>query len=508
MRKGNSTYALRTWWGKMIVALCISFILILSIAQIYPTKQVKTQASMDEFTSHLDNRIPVIMNDYNIPGANILMVKSGKIVWNKAYGFANIDKKIKMSNENYFRVQSISKSVTAWGIMKLADQGKIELDTPIEQYIKSWEFPESQFSEEKITVRHLLTHTAGLYIGDFLTRYSPTGNIPDLKENLLNEAIMKNEPGRSFSYSNVGYNMLELLIEEVSGREYSEYMEQEIMIPLGMHHSNFELKEEFSSKIPTGYNLVGDAIPIYVYSHKASGGLFATAEDIANFLIAEIALSTDTEKVLSTQYVNEITKLQVYDLGFYNIVFDGYGFGHYIEILTDGKKMISHGGQGTGWMTHFHASPETGDGIVILTNSQRSWPFIAYILSDWSKWSGLSSLGMERIIIGIKLLWFFIFIVWSVVFYQLWRITEGLALKERRFAKLSKRNLSSRVLPFILSIAIAIVLLWCVSQDYLFISSVFPIVSKWLCISMSFLSIILLLMALAPKQKIINNRFK
>ena len=134
----------------------------------------------------------------------------------------------------------------------------------------------------------------------------------------------------------------------------------------------------------------------YIYPEKASGGLFATAGDIALFAVAEMkgnpVLSTEHIELMYSPYSNKI--------GVYGMVFDGYGFGHYIETLPNGLRSVSHGGQGNGIMTHFQAVPETGDAIVILTNSQRSWPFIAYLLSAWAQWRAFPSVGMGRIIWG------------------------------------------------------------------------------------------------------------
>jgi hypothetical protein len=185
------------------------------------------------------------------------------------------------------------------------------------------------------------------------------------------------------------------------------------------------------------------------------------------------------------------------DLGFYSLVFDSYGFGHYLEDLPNGMQAVSHGGQGTGWMTHFHAVPELGDGIVILTNSQRSWPFISYILSDWAQWSGFS-VGMSMIVWGQYALWILIGVMWVIFFYWLWQLAERLFSKSLRFAPLKKKRRFRRLLMACSSLVMFAGLIWAVSQDYLFISSVFPIASVWLGISVIALAIVMLLLALFP----------
>lgn len=484
-------------WIRLFVLLIITAIFIISTAKIYPNRQVH-EGSFASFTLHLDERIPVMMKDYDIPGANIALVKDGETVWTKAYGYADIDTGRMMTTKDRLRVQSISKSVTAWGIMKLIEQGEIDLDRPVVHYLTSWNFPDTTFSKEQITVRQLLSHTSGMYIGDFLTRYSPRDQIPALEDNLSIEALLTQEPGLSFSYSNVGYNVLELLIEEVTGRDFAEYMKKEVLIPLGMRGASFNWSADFDPPVPNGYNLKGEAIPVYVYSHKASGGLFATVDDIAAFIAAGMQ-NESGHHVIDTESMKAMYTPTAEDIGVYNLVFDAYGFGHYIENLTNGYHAVAHGGQGTGWMTHFHAVPETGDGIVILTNSQRSWPFIAYILSDWAKWNDLSSVGMGNIILAKNLLWILIGIVWFVVLWKTWGLITGLVFRRRHFAPMCNQSRLLRILQSCLAMIILGILFWCTRQDYLMITSVFPVTSTWLGVSAFAVASVLMISALFPK---------
>jgi len=488
-----------TFKRPLAVVLIISFILVMSVAKFRTTKEVEKSASLAKFTDYLDERIPALMKNYEVPGVNIALVRRGKTAWSKAYGYADLEVGRKMTTDTYCRVESISKSVTAWGVMKLVEQGKIELDKPVRLYIKNWEFPESKYPTGKITVRQLLSHSAGMPLGTIGVRYSPEENIPLLEESLSKDAILKQEPGLSFSYSNTGFNLLELLIEEVTGRDFAEYMAEEVLIPLGMYRSGFTWSKEWVPAVPVGYDLKGNPVPVYVYPDKASGGLFATVEDIATFVTAGMTnFSRTGYEVLSARSINKLYTPVVKIPGLYGFAFDSYGFGHFIESLADGKKAVSHGGQGSGWMTHFHSVPETGDGIVILTNSQRSWPLIAYLLSDWAEWCGFSSVGMSQIIRGQKVLWTLIGLFLFILLWQVWRLGRGLISGRRKFAPLSKE---SRLLRFVQSSVFIILitgLLWSVNQDYLFISSVFPIASGWLGFSIFLSAVVLLLSALFP----------
>ena len=455
--------------------------------------------SLNKFTVQLNQRIINLMEVYDIPGVNIALVQKGKMVWAKAFGYADFENKRKMTTDTYCRVESISKSVTAWGVMKLAEQGDLELDTPIVHYLKTWSFPESNFQTSAITIRQLLSQTSGMPLGTIGVRYSPYENRPSLKEVLTRDAVLEREPGQSFSYSNTGFNLLELLIEEVTGRDFAEYMQLEILNPLGMEHSSFNWSESFEPPVPFGYDAKNSPVPVYVYPDKAAGGLFSTVEDIATFISAGMTgFSSSGLNVLKAQNINQLYTPEAEIPGFYGIVFDSYGMGHFIEGLPNGEKAVSHGGQGSGWMTHFHSIPETGDGIVILTNSQRSWPFFAHILSDWARWNSFPSVGMGKIILGTKILWAFIgaLFLWSL--WKIWRLAKGLASGTRNFSPMSKRHRSFRWGQILVSIGIIAILVWSINQPYLFVSSVFPIAANWLGGSLLLVALVLLWSACFP----------
>ena len=490
---------------KFFMAMLVSMLLIFA-TQSAAAEGNRERIPLQQFTFYLDEQVPLLMNAYGIPGVSMALIQNGEIVWTSAYGLADVEKGRKMTTDTRCRVESISKSVTAWGVMKLVEQGKIELDMPVQRYLKNWQFPRSEFSTEKITVRRLLSHNAGLPLGTIGVRYAPGQDILSLAEYLNDEAVLQQEPGAAFSYSNTGFNLLELLIEEVTGRDFSEYMAAEVLHPLGMNHSSFTWSAKWNPPVPNGYDLSGRAIPVYVYPDKASGGLFATVEDIALFVSAGMTrYSRKGWGVLSPQSINALYTETVPIPGPFGFAFDAYGLGHFIENLADGRMAVAHGGQGSGWMTHFHSVPQTGDGIVILTNSQRSWPFIALILNDWTNWRGLPSLGMYQIIRGRKILWGLIALIMLAVLWQAIRLGTGILSGLRRFTPLSKKSGFVQIMQYATSAVALAALIWSANQDYLFISSLFPVVSGWLGWSALVLAALLLLSAVFPYREV--NRY-
>ena len=484
---------LRKRWAKPFIAFIIAAAVVSATVIVFPIGS----APEDALSAYLDTRIPAIMDAYDIPGTCVALIDDGAPVWSKAYGYADVGAGRKMTTDDYMRVQSISKSVTAWGVMTLAEQGRIDLDAPASRYLESWTLPDSPYPND-ITVRQLLTHTAGLDIGNFLVRYDPRGDVPPLRESLSGDVKYMREPGAAFAYSNTGYNMLELLIEDVTGRDFAEYMQQEIMRPLGMADATFEWNADFSPPVPYGYGTDGEAVPVYVYPEKGSGGLFATVDDIAAFAAAGMKGSGQT--VVNEQSVGAIYSPAADDLGMYSLAYDAYGFGHYIETLPDGAYAVAHGGQGTGWMTHFQSVPNTGDGIVILTNSQRSWPMISYIIGDWARWCSLPNAGMGRIALCVYAMWVLIFLVWLFALWQALRIIVGVIERQRCFAPLSRHRRGRRIAVLIIAAVISVTLIWCAAQDYLLITSIFPVAAVHLAISGIAAAAVLLMSALLPEK--------
>lgn len=468
--------------------------------------KLKAQDSLEQFSAFLDGRIPELMEKYDIPGVSMALVHKGRPVWSKAYGYADLQQKRPMTVDAICRVESISKSVTAWGVMRLVEQGFIDLDAPAQTYLPDFRLPQSEPSGQQITVRRLLSGNAGLPLGTIgkSVEYAPQSPMPTLPDFLKIEVRLLNEPGAGFMYSNVGFNLLELLIEEVTGQDFAEFMAQEVLAPLGMNFSSFAWQEQFQSAIPNGYELNGAVVPPYVYPAKASGGLFATAKDIACFVSAGMTRSQIDHNVLMKESIAQIHTPQVKIPGLFGFVADHYGFGHFIETLADGRTAVWHGGQGHGWMTHFHAIPESGDGIVILTNSQRSWPFMAQVLTDWSKWLGIKPVKMGRITLATKALWALIGFVLLISLLQAYRLITGLLSGTRKLAPFAPPYRFWRLLQFLFGLIIFGTLAWSVSQPYLFISAIFPQGVFWGGISLLAFSMINMITALFPVKKMIK----
>ena len=326
--------------GLLILAAAAAAVLIPNLRK--ETEPVP--GSVDAWARAMDGQVPALLEQYKIPGVSLALIREGKTVWSAAYGYAELDPLRPMTVDTPCRVESISKSVTAWGVMKLVQQGLVDLDAPAASCLDGWALPKTPFDEEKVTVRRLLNHTAGMPLGTIGVRYDPDGPLPDLEEHLSREAVLFREPGLGFSYSNAGYNVLELLVEKVTGENFADYMDREVLSPLGMNRSSFLWDRSWTPAVPDGHDIDGTAYPAYVYPDKASGGLFAPVEDVAAFVSASLSLfDLRGTGVLNSGSIETIHSDQAKLTGYYSLVFDGYGFGHFTEVFPDGVRGVSHG---------------------------------------------------------------------------------------------------------------------------------------------------------------------
>ena len=260
-----------------VVGVTLTALVLLGIAAVQlllPDTSVHKGEALEDYTAYLDQRIPALMRRYDIPGVSLALVKDGKIVLTQAYGYADVQTGRKLTKDNLMRMQSISKSVTAWGVMKLVEQGKIDLNAPVTQYIKSWNFPKSKYPTDQITIRQLLSHTAGMPLGDVLGVCCPTDDKPSLGESLTRTADpLSASRDRDFPIRMYATTCWSFSIEEVTGRDFEEYMTDEVLRPLGMQHATFSWSESIDPPMPNGYSNNAEAVPVYVYPEKASCGL-------------------------------------------------------------------------------------------------------------------------------------------------------------------------------------------------------------------------------------------
>lgn len=442
-------------------------------------------AAAAELAARLETAMPTLLKRFGVPGAALALIVDGEPVWEAAFGRADRERGVPLRADAYFRAESISKSLAAWGAVRLALDGRLDLDAPAGPALAAAGFLAAAAWDPGVSARALLRADAGLPLGAIgpAAEYRPGGPVPSLADFLQSEPRPLRGPGEGFEYSNLGYNALELLMEGAAGRSFAAYMAEAILSPLGMAAASFAWNDAIAARLATGYDLAGRPVGPYVYPAAAAGGLFVTVGDVARFAAASAragragsggpgAAPADPAFPLPPSAVAEIQGAAVPMRGVFGFVADAYGYGHFVETLADGKAAVWHGGQGHGWMTHFHAVPSTGDAIVILTNSQRSWPLIASALALWADGRGLARPKFARI---ATLYGLFAALAWAALVLAL--LIAGLRMAACFPARRGLRarvGTPARVLRALAAAAALAVVAWAATRPYLMLSSIFP----------------------------------
>ena len=313
-----------------------------------------------------------LVDKYDVQGASVALIQNGEVTEYRNYGVSNIEEKTPVTNKTVFKIASISKTVTAYGIMKLVDEKKLDLDVPISTYLKRWQLPDTEFDEDKVTLRTLLSHTSGVTDS---SEQGYTEPLPDIATALERRNVhLKREPGTEFEYSSfAGLGICQLIIEEVTGERFEDYMKSQIFEPLGMESANYGVKAENGFVMATPYAGFHKAVEPEQIVMNGAGGVNIDNEDFTKFVIN-----------LMDYYDGgnlEMFQAQPATGSIHGV----YGLGIIPTTLENGKTIYHHNGTLTGWNAEFAFEPKSKSGIVILTNSDKGFYFTYEALGEWSR---------------------------------------------------------------------------------------------------------------------------
>ncbi|MFN7253496.1 MAG: serine hydrolase domain-containing protein [Anaerobacillus sp.] len=344
-------------------------------------------SDLDKLIKDVETKTEKMLSKYKIPGAAISVLEDGQVTWIGTFGYADLDDNRKVDQNTVFQVASISKSVTALAVMKLVEDGLINLDDPIENYITSWQLPESEYDQKAITVRGLLSHTSGLSVGGGYPGYEPNTQLPTLEQSLSGigggskPVELEYEPGARYSYSGGGYNLLQLMIEEVTGEDFHLYLNEVVLAPLGMENSSFQWDDHLQDKTAKAYDVKLKLLPNYLFIEKAAAGLYTTIEDMNKFVIAEIN-SFHGSEILEANTAQEMFTPILEVRGLQSFINDETALGHFINHVNN-SIIVTHDGGNNGWRAHFSMEPQSGNGIIVLTNGNNGNYLLNELISAW-----------------------------------------------------------------------------------------------------------------------------
>ena len=310
-------------------------------------------------------RVDQIMKEFdrNVPGAVVGVYKDGQPLFTKGYGLANLDYDIPYSPETRTNIGSTSKQFTCFGLMLLVDQGLVDLDSSVQTYL-----PDVKKFDEEVTVRNLMTHTSGYR--EFLNLILLTGrkiytgsNIErhELIEIINRQPELQNEPGGEWNYNNTAYGLLTMIIENVSGMDFVDYMNEKVFEPLGMINTQFRANQDIIIKQrAAGYGINNDGYFEVrdLGGAMGAGAVYTTATDMMNWF-----RNFKTYKVGSEDIFNQMTTPFILNNGEET----GYGFGLFADEY-EGLKQIHHGGADIAHRSMFTYFPDIDAGVIVFSN--------------------------------------------------------------------------------------------------------------------------------------------
>jgi CubicO group peptidase (beta-lactamase class C family) len=335
--------------------------------------------------AHADTAFDLLerMRFYHVPGVSVAVIDNERVVWAKGFGVKTFARTERVDTSTLFLAGSISKPVFATGLLALVQQGKLNLDEDVNHYVHSWQLPASQFTrEQKVTLRRLLSHNAGLTVWGF-PGYEIGTPLPTIQQVLngekpANTPPVRNDtfPGARWRYSGGGITIAQLVATEVSGESFPALMRRLVLQPAGMVHSTYENPpppayarfaafghERPDTPVPGGY---------HVYPEMAAAGLWTTPSDLARWAIAITrSYNGESSRILSRQMTKQMLTPQVEVGGPAGPVRTYWGLG--VQLQGDGDSLhFSHGGRDEGFVANLVMWPKQRRGIVIMTNGVSS----------------------------------------------------------------------------------------------------------------------------------------
>lgn len=342
------------------------------------------------------------MKFYNISGISIAVIDNYKIDWAKGYGWADIEEKKPVTEKTLFQAASISKSLNAVGVLKLVQDKAIDLNTDINRYLTSWQFPyDSITGDNKITLSNLLSHTAGLNVQGF-PGYEMSETLPQLTEILngikpSNTPAIKSQftPGVRFQYSGGGVTISQQIVTDVTKQPYDIWMWENVLQPLGMKNSSFSQPPAADKKdlLASGYHIDGKMVTgkYHIYPEEAAAGLWTNPSDLCRYIIeTQLSLEGKSQRVLSS----DLTKLRL------TPYIDGSSaLGVFID-NRGGSKYFQHTGGNDGFTCLYYGSQNGGKGVVIMSNSDNGSILeeIANSVASVYKWNDFYKPVMKNVV--------------------------------------------------------------------------------------------------------------
>jgi len=349
----------------------------------------------------LDELIQKTITTFDVPGMSVGVIKDGKVIYSKGFGVRSLNSKLPMTPETLVGIASNSKGFTCTALAILADEGKLNWDDKVTKFLPDFKMYDDYVTRE-ITIKDLVTHRAGLGLGQGDLMFFPDGGNISSEQLIHNVRYLK--PAHSFrntmDYNNIMFIVAGEIIHKISGKSWAEFIEERIMKPVGMTASfgSYNRAKSVENKIDAHAPVDGKAIAVphdWNETANPAGGILSNITDMttwANFLMNGF-VTKDGKRLVSEKNANILWQIQqpipVAAKNSYDTKFNGYGLGWFISDVK-GHRQIQHSGGLIGTVTQFTLIPDMNLGIVVLTNQQSGMAFTTITNSIKDSYLGIT----------------------------------------------------------------------------------------------------------------------
>lgn len=318
------------------------------------------------------------VKDKNLPALSIALVDDQKLVWSAGFGFRDAKKTQPATADTVYRVGSVSKLFTDVAVMRLVEQGKIDLDAPVSKYLPSFA-PKNPFDDTAVTLRHLMAHRSGLIrespVGNY---FDPTGPTLEKTVGSVNGLPLVYPPGKRIKYSNAAIATVGYVLEKTQGERFEAYLKKDVLDRLGMTASAFEatpaVKKQLAEAVMWTHHGREFPAPTFELGMAPAGSMYSTVGDLGRFMSC---LFADGKGVLKPETVAAMFTPQFADAG----AKSGFGIGFMVGDL-DGRKRIGHGGAVYGFATELALLPKEKLGVIVTCSRDVANEVVTRIAND------------------------------------------------------------------------------------------------------------------------------
>jgi CubicO group peptidase (beta-lactamase class C family) len=302
------------------------------------------------------------MNKEGLPSLAVAVAQNGKIIWEEAWGSANVEKQIPATPQTMYSLASTTKPITATALMILVERRLVDLDKPANFYLGEAKL--TGYNPEAATVRRLLTHTAGLPLHWNLIFAGEDYRRPEMDETIRRYGVLVAPPGEGFSYSNLGYGVLERIIERVSSKSYADFLNSEVFAPLGMTRSAVLLEPGPEADVAQRYAQKHKPFPFFDFDHRGASAVYASAHDLVRFGMFHLGNRLpDQKQILSAKAIDAMQRERDFKVP---ASIARLGWSSYAK---SGIRFVSHSGGMFGVGARLTLLPEKNTACVVLTNA-------------------------------------------------------------------------------------------------------------------------------------------